>query len=111
MDSIHLAVDTGISDIVIVGDFNWNAHASPASHKIASICNQFALKQFIDEPTHYTENSESLLDLLFVSNPSPLIAPRNSAEHYCGGLLGDSMDMELTKVSLRANNLEFTSVI
>ena len=34
---------------------------------------QFSLYQCIDDPTHYTEHSSSVIDLLFVSNKGPLI--------------------------------------
>ena len=36
-------------------------------------CTQFSLYQCIDEPTHYTEHSSSVIDLLFVSNKDHLI--------------------------------------
>ena len=50
-DSISLAVDTGINDIVIAGYFNFNLLSSNSSHLIKAIC-----QQFIEEPTHYTEH-------------------------------------------------------
>ena len=71
-DSIHLAVDTGTTDIVITGDFNYNMLSEPTRGKIASICQQFSLTQHITEPTHYTENSASLLDIIMVSNSNSL---------------------------------------
>ena len=67
-DSIHLAIDTGIMDIVITGDFNYNMLNDVTKRKISSICQQFSLQQCIDQPTHFTENSCSLIDLIFVSN-------------------------------------------
>ncbi|MCU7958379.1 MAG: reverse transcriptase family protein, partial [gamma proteobacterium symbiont of Bathyaustriella thionipta] len=71
-DSFHLAVDTGITDIVITGDFNYNMLAEPTRNKIASVCQQFALTQHVTEPTHYTENSASLLDIIMVTNNNSL---------------------------------------
>ena len=72
ISSISLARDTGINDIVVTGDFNLNVLNQVAFRKVESICNQFDLYQCIKEPTHYTENSSTLLDLLFVSNPECL---------------------------------------
>ena len=43
------------------------------SEKLHSICTQFSLYQCIDEPTHYTEHSSSVIDLWFVSNKDHLI--------------------------------------
>ena len=44
-----------------------------SSRKIHSFCTQFALFQAINETTHFTETSSSLLDILLVSNLSHLI--------------------------------------
>ena len=37
-DSIHLAVDTGIQDIIVTGDFNYNMLATQSSAKIKRSC-------------------------------------------------------------------------
>ena len=71
-DSIHLAIDTGMPDIVITGDLNYNMLSEPTRGKVVSICQQFSLSQHITEPTHYTENSASLLDIIMVSNSNSL---------------------------------------
>ena len=44
-DSIHLAVDTGINDIIITGDFNFNMLNIQTSRKITSLCEEFALRK------------------------------------------------------------------
>ncbi|MCG7879453.1 MAG: reverse transcriptase domain-containing protein [Candidatus Thiodiazotropha taylori] len=72
-DSIGLAVDTGINDIIVTGDFNLNVYNNVALRKIESICSQFSLYQSINEPTHFTEHSSSIIDLLFSSNRESLI--------------------------------------
>ena len=72
-DSIHLAVDTGVDDIILTGDFNLNMLNSQHARKINSLCQQFSLFQSISEPTHFTENSSSLIDLLLVSNKDRII--------------------------------------
>lgn len=72
-DSIHLAVDTGIEDIVVTGDFNRNMLCPKASQKIISLCTNFGMSQCVDSPTHFTENSCSLIDLMLISNPRNLL--------------------------------------
>ena len=52
-NSIGLAVDTGIPDIVILGDFNLNILNLQSKKKISDICQQYNLTQLIDEPTNY----------------------------------------------------------
>ena len=72
-DSLALAVDTAISDIIVTGDFNLNILSARTSRKIESLCLQFSFFQSIDQPTHFTENSSSLIDLLLVSNKDHLL--------------------------------------
>ena len=72
-DSFHLAVDSGINNIIITGDLNFNMLHPQSSRKVHTFCTQFALFQAINEPTHFTETSSSLLDILLVSNNSHLI--------------------------------------
>ena len=73
-DSIHLANDTGINDIVITGDFYYNMLNITSSRKITSWCEQFSLTQVITEPTNYTETSSSLIDLVLVINKAHIIS-------------------------------------
>ena len=73
-DSIALAVDSpGISEIIITGDFNLNLLNPQTAKKINSICTQFSFYQSIIQPTHFTENSSSLIDILLVNNKNYLI--------------------------------------
>ena len=72
-DSIHLAVDTGINDIIITGDFNYNMLNARTSNKIKSICEQFSLTQTIDNPTHFTEHSSSLIDIILTNNETNMV--------------------------------------
>ena len=62
-DSISLALDTQISNIIVTGDFNLNVLNPHTSNKISDICTQFSLYQTITEPTHFTEHSSSLIDV------------------------------------------------
>ena len=73
-DSVALAVDTpGISEIIITGDFNLNVLHPQTARKINSICTEFSFYQSISQPTHFTENSSSLIDILLVNNKNYLI--------------------------------------
>ena len=72
-NSLYLAVDTDISDITVTGDFNLNALNPQMSRKIDSLCTQFSLYQSINQPTHFTEHSSSLIDLLLVNNKDQLV--------------------------------------
>lgn len=72
-DSIALAIDTAISDIIITGDFNFNFLNSQTKRKIDMLCTQFSLYQSINEPTHFTEHSSSLIDIILVKNKDNLI--------------------------------------
>ena len=73
-DSVALAVDSpGISEIIITGDFNLNVLHPQTARKINSVCTEFSFYQSISQPTHFTENSSSLIDILLVNNKNYLI--------------------------------------
>ena len=72
-NSIDLAIDTEISDIIIIGDFNLDMNKPNTSNKINNICQQYNLHQLIREPTHFTERSSSIIDLILVSDPRNLL--------------------------------------
>ena len=72
-DSVALAIDTGISDVIVTGDFNFNFFNSQSRRKIDSLCTQFSLYQSISQPTHYTEHSSSLIDVILISNKDNLL--------------------------------------
>ena len=72
-DTISLPVDTGIADIAITGDLNINYRDFQIRRKIDTLCSQFSLFQTINQPTHYTKHSSSLIDVILVSNRDHLI--------------------------------------
>ena len=72
-DSIGLAMDSNITDVIITGDFNLNVMKESQFRKVESLCNEFNMTQCIDEPTHFTENSISTIDLLFVTNKESIL--------------------------------------
>ena len=67
-NSIGLASDTCIAEIVVMGDFNLEMLNQHTQTKIKDICQTFNLTQIIIEPTHYTETSSSIIDLILVRN-------------------------------------------
>ena len=67
-NSIGLAIDTGVKDIVVTGDLNLNMLNQHSRMKITDLCQTYNLTQLINDPTHYTETSFSIIDLVLVSN-------------------------------------------
>ena len=66
-------MDANVSDVIITGDFNINFSDNQSRNKLLSVVNQYALFQIIDEPTHFTETSSSIIDLFFTRNPDNVI--------------------------------------
>ena len=58
--------------MVILGDFNYNMQCVN-NNKIHELMQQYNLKQLIQELTHFTESSESLIDLILVRNVNNVI--------------------------------------
>ena len=56
-DSLALAVDTDMADVIVTGDLNLNMLNIRTSRKIESLCIQFSFYQSIDEPMHFAENT------------------------------------------------------
>ena len=67
-------MDSNIKDIFITGDFNLDTQKAAANQKIINICQYFNLDQLIVEPTHFTENSSSILDLVFTTNKCNILS-------------------------------------
>ena len=72
-DSISLAYDTNIQNILITGDFHLGVLKSLFNKKVFDLCQHFSLHQLINEPTHHTESSSSITDLLFTSNINSIV--------------------------------------
>ena len=70
------SIENSLNQTSDTGDFNFNLFNQQTLRKIESISNQFALHQFIDEATHFTETSSSLLDLILISNKDHLFLSR-----------------------------------
>ena len=72
-DSISLAMDTQINNIIVTGDFKFDMLSNHTSRKVSELCEQFSLYQTITEPTHFTENSSSLIEIILTSDKGNLI--------------------------------------
>ena len=66
-ESVDRACSTQIKDILLLGDFNCDAY-KPQNNRILNLMQQYNFDQLVTEPTHFTENSSSLLDLIFERN-------------------------------------------
>ena len=68
-ESFDRALNTDTKDILILGDFNYNMLSS-TNDRMFDLMQENNLKQQTEEPTHFTESSESLIDLILARNPS-----------------------------------------
>ena len=68
--SLDLASENNAFDIIVAGDFNLNYLDNLGRNKVFSLFSQFNLSQIINEPTHFTETSSSLIDLIFTKDTS-----------------------------------------
>ena len=71
-ESIDRAYDTNITDIYILGDFNFD-FSGHKRNKITEIIQAYNLRQLIKEKTHFTEQSSSLIDLVLVRNTAHVL--------------------------------------
>jgi hypothetical protein len=73
-ESFDRANNTQNNNIIITGDFNMNVLNKTCSvNKIQSLIDSYGFQQLINEPTHYTETSHSLIDLFIIKNPGIVI--------------------------------------
>lgn len=77
MERIHESIDraknTSINNIIVTGDFNLNQLNNTDRVKIDDISMQFGLHQLINDCTHFTEHSSSIIDLMFVDKKDSVL--------------------------------------
>ena len=61
------------NDLIILGDFNCDMQQLNTPNKMHDLALSYNLTQLIDDPTHYTEHSSSLIDLILVNKPDLLM--------------------------------------
>ena len=86
LESLTEELDTALSsisleaEVILLGDFNVNflATKNDASRalkrKLLSLTSMYNLEQLIDKPTRITENSSTLIDLLFANNNHRIVS-------------------------------------
>ena len=57
----------------MTSDFKLDILKDNSSRKVKDKCQQFNFEQIINEPTHFTENSSSLIDLILTSNRNTIL--------------------------------------
>ena len=67
-DSMSLALDTQIYNIIVTGDFSLYILSQQTAYEVSELCKQVSLYQTVIEPTLYTENSSSLIDIILTSD-------------------------------------------
>ena len=73
-ESVDRAKNTNISDIILVGDLN-NDLLTPSKCKhLKELIANYDFTQLINESTHFTEQSSTLIDVIITSNPNIVVA-------------------------------------
>ena len=76
-DSIGMATDTNAHVILLTGDFNINMADRRNSIKIKDLCQEYGLTQLISDSTHYTETSQSTIDLILTNNSNDFLTSKS----------------------------------
>lgn len=71
--SLDQAFGGQYDNILVTGDFNIDTSASP-SNKMSRLIASYNAEQLINSPTHITEHSSTLIDLMFVKHPHHIIS-------------------------------------
>ena len=73
-ESIDRAKSTSIQDIIILGDLNNDLLVNNRRKNLQDLMNTYNLKQLINEATHFTESSSSLIDVILVNKTNNILA-------------------------------------
>lgn len=73
-ESIDRAKSTNIKEIIILGDLNNDMTINHKCKKLNDLIQTYSLNQLITEPTHFTEHSSTLIDVILVTNTSNVLA-------------------------------------
>ena len=72
-NATDLARNTEKPELFILVDFNLYMNTTASCGKIYNICLQYKLHQIINEHTHYTKQSPSIIEINLVSNPNIIL--------------------------------------
>ena len=86
-----MTTDTNAHDILLTGDFDINKADSRNSNKIKDLCQEYdkikdlcqeyGLSQLISDLTHYTETSQSTIDLILTNNSNRILTSGVGSEY------------------------------
>ena len=65
-DSIGIAFDTNIKNILITGNFNLDTLKQISNRQNLDLCQHYNLEQLTNEPTNFTETSSTIIDLFLL---------------------------------------------
>ena len=82
--NIERALETGIEDLVLMGDFNADVSIASCHHasRLLQVCAQLGLRNHIYSPTSVTGTSLSTVDLLLTSMPIHIVHYTDISDHY-----------------------------
>ena len=72
-ESFDRAYSTNIDNVIILGDFNINMNQKH-DNKLSNLISSYQSYQLISEPTHFTENSSSIIDIISVKRPESVVS-------------------------------------
>ena len=75
VESIDRAHNTNITNLIILGDFNYNMMTND-NNKVRDTMLLYNLSQVIKDATHFTENSSSLIDLILLRNTANMLTSK-----------------------------------
>ncbi|MEW8546463.1 MAG: reverse transcriptase family protein, partial [Candidatus Thiodiazotropha sp.] len=73
-ESFDRAKNTSIKDIFLLGDLNNDILNTVRSKHLTDFMITYNLQQLIEEPTHYTESSSSLIDIIIANSTQNVLA-------------------------------------
>ena len=78
LESVHSVLSSlrrqNFSNLVLCGDFNIDPRYSRPNDSLSLLQSDFQLTQVINEPTRVSPSSSSMIDIIFLSNPTTLVS-------------------------------------
>lgn len=71
--SLDQAFNQHIDNILVAGDFNININSN-LSNRMSRLIDSLNSEQLINSPTHFTERSSSLIDLMFIKQSTQILS-------------------------------------
>ena len=71
--SLDQAFNQHIDNILVAGDYNSNINSNP-SNRMSRLKDSLNSEQLINLPTHFTERSSSLIELMFIKQSTQILS-------------------------------------